>query len=369
MSSECEVHRELFLALCPRASYSIPHSSQCHIEELNHTLELNHIEVLNNHTKELTLLRDRSSPSVWILGLPGPYLHKLLLTVFNNHSNDGYGQIINRQWIDLSLLLHWKSTCDSLHGKQCHASRRGPQHASYRPVLLIDTWLMRLKYTSPGDQYVALSYVWGNCKALKTTNANLQSLLKDQALSSSIIAYKIPQTLTDAIKLLGLIRGRFLWVDSLCIVQDDTDSFQQQLNSMTAIYANAQLTIVAADGDDATYGLRGIKGVSQPRSSPQSSFTLSKDYKIIWTSQYTFGLTSAWDQRGWTFQEDIFSRRRLIFCDNMISWECPTCTVRINMFLFSFMEAIRHVNHLSRAFWSLRRSRAYLFSCLRILKE
>jgi hypothetical protein len=100
-------------------------------------------------------------------------------------------------------------------------------------------------------------------------------------------------------------------------VQDDPHSLRQQLNNIASIYANAQFTIIAADGDDATYGLRGIRGISQPRISPCGLFTLSKGCKVVWNPGNTLA-TSVWDRRGWTFQKGLFSRRRLIFGDDMI---------------------------------------------------
>jgi Heterokaryon incompatibility protein (HET) len=54
-------------------------------------------------------------------------------------------------------------------------------------------------------------------------------------------------------------------VDALCIVQDDSDLTQRQINNMAAVYAGAFVTIVAAQGDHADAGLRGIRQGSTPR--------------------------------------------------------------------------------------------------------
>ncbi|TID24208.1 HET-domain-containing protein [Venturia nashicola] len=56
-----------------------------------------------------------------------------------------------------------------------------------------------------------------------------------------------------------------MWVDTLCISQYDSLTKSREIGLMGAIYANAIVTIVAADGDDTNYGLRGFKGLSDQR--------------------------------------------------------------------------------------------------------
>jgi Heterokaryon incompatibility protein (HET) len=90
---------------------------------------------------------------------------------------------------------------------------------------------------------------------------------------------------------------------------------------MASIYANATLAIVAAGGNDANYGLRGIRGVACPRNHPQRIAKLSNDAQIL---NYDFPKLgeAMWSKRGWTFQEILFSQRNLIFCDDSIMWSC-----------------------------------------------
>lgn len=115
-----------------------------------------------------------------------------------------------------------------------------------RPRLLIDTWAMCVIDFPPGVDYVALSYVWGQTPALKTVQANLQTLQMPQSLSRQDTFSRIPKTIQDAIALTKLLHERYLWVDSLCIVQDDGVGSGNDISKMAAIYANAALTIVAA---------------------------------------------------------------------------------------------------------------------------
>jgi len=90
---------------------------------------------------------------------------------------------------------------------------------------------------------------------------------------------------------------------------------------MAAIYANAALTIVAAEGEDAAHGIRGIKSVSNPRSTLQRVFKLPDGIKAI-QRQDSDIKRSHWSSRGWTYQESLFSKRKLIFLGGSAKWEC-----------------------------------------------
>ena len=77
---------------------------------------------------------------------------------------------------------------------------------------------------------------------------------------------EIPKTIRHAIELVGLLGERYLWVDRLCICQDDEETKASQIDIMGDIYGNALVTIIAASGWDANHGLRGIEGITGPRN-------------------------------------------------------------------------------------------------------
>ncbi|KAK0727622.1 heterokaryon incompatibility protein-domain-containing protein [Lasiosphaeria miniovina] len=236
----------------------------------------------------------------------------------------GHGKLINREWIDTGLLRSWKRSCLEDHGDRCDFAlpKAASELLTQRPQLLIDTWRMCLTDASGDQSYIALSYVWGNCNTFRTSTKNLTELKRDHALSHAIRDSSIPNTIVHAMHFVGILEERYLWVDALCIVQDDDASKHQQLRSMASIYANSVLTIIAAEGHDANHGICGLRNVSEPRNCQQHVFQLPGDTDIIhvpWPEMYD----KTWFSRGWTFQEWLFSSRRLMFGDARVRWQCP----------------------------------------------
>jgi hypothetical protein len=256
-------------------------------------------------------------------------------------------------------------------------------------------------------KYFALSYVWGHSPSTCALLANLHILQKKDALGNFV---ELPRTIAHVIRLTKLLEGRYLWVDRLCIVQDDGLVKQAQLDRMGDIYAEAFATFVAASGSDARDVLKGISGVTGRRYFSGDSLRLSismDDYdnelstrlstfyrpdsdfryaqvtiksaelardsncnssvkpdtddckdafdKIaevdsdvsidskfentaiseiastdlnsrttgeMLVEQAQLLMKSKWYSRGWTFQENMLSCRKIIFQDETVNWEC-----------------------------------------------
>ncbi|KAF7946882.1 uncharacterized protein EAE97_004131 [Botrytis byssoidea] len=162
--------------------------------------------------------------------------------------------------------------------------------------------------------FVALSYVWGEITSdLMLCVSNVQQLAKDFSISR----IDIPATIKDAMIACAMIGKRYLWVDRLCIVQDESDDIKlAQIERMGDIYSSAFLTIVGACGNDARSGLAGIDG--KTRTTAPWVISLHKIVLVEAVFHPFRGEPEAipkWYTRAWTFQELVLSSRLLIFTE------------------------------------------------------
>jgi hypothetical protein len=120
--------------------------------------------------------------------------------------------------------------------------------------------------------------------------------------------HKVPGALTrenqqlvmvvkDAMQLTADIGQRYLWVDSLCIVQDGPEKMDT-INKMDLVYRNSLLTIVAATGDHANVGLPGIRPHS--RVTEQRCADIGEHLKLIVPHSLRVIQTAPWAKRAWT---------------------------------------------------------------------
>lgn len=236
-----------------------------------------------------------------------------------------YEKSLDPEWIDLQAARQWLHRCVKKHGRRC---RNTFGDVSCAPAYLIDTELDCIVEGTPGLEYVALSYTWGTMHAMsfRTNKRNFGRLTVPGGVSQQT---DIPHTIKHAMHVVWSLGERYLWVDSLCIKHDYEEHLQEQLQLMGSIYACAKLTIVSADGD-AWDGLHGIRNVSQPRKLP-NVFSWRNGIKLVVRdlpalsasrSAYEPGPTSEYFRRGWTFQEYLLSRRRLVFGNRQIHWSC-----------------------------------------------
>jgi hypothetical protein len=103
-------------------------------------------------------------------------------------------------------------------------------------------------------RWLALSYVWG---------VNLQTGDHAGYREGSSISLDIPGTVKDAISVTLQLGYRYLWVDEYCIDQNDDNHRNDQIKRMDQIYRGADLTIVAAAGENKVYGLPGVESTKR----------------------------------------------------------------------------------------------------------
>ncbi|KAI0866557.1 HET-domain-containing protein [Xylaria cubensis] len=255
-----------------------------------------------------------------------------LADLANELSSNGKTRIIDNRWIDVNLIRSWHDRCQSEHGKDCD-NYVVEGLGSYQPDWLIDTVRGCLIPYTPGDaprQYSTLSYVWGQTPSFQALKSNIGQLQEVGVLLSGPIARQIPKTIRDAIQITRRLGETFIWVDSLCIVQDDAVTRGKTLRQMHLIYLSSVVTIIAEHGQNARQGIRGIRGLSKRRLHQQTRFEIANDtgkvliFKTDKDRHTSRVLKNPHDyhMRMWTYQEYLFSKRRLIFGSGPVAWMC-----------------------------------------------
>jgi hypothetical protein len=246
-----------------------------------------------------------------------------IIPLMSSDSSQSTGVFVDENWIDIPRLRRWITCCVENHEGNCRNAPTWQRIESLGYLLLLDVELGCLVELSGAEaRYVALSYVWGQvADTTETKLHNLEKFKQPGSLTAERLDINLPETIRDAIRLLSGLKERYLWVDRLCIVQDDTANKSANIAAMGAIYFNALFTIIAADGDDASYGLRGVGSGSKPRSFQQSILQLP-DCPVLVQGDFQTELSSMWSTRGWTYQEQLLSRRLLIFTNGSVVWRC-----------------------------------------------
>lgn len=227
------------------------------------------------------------------------------------------------QYFDVNLARDWLRICDSKHGIDC--SMRARIHPSDTPFRVIDIEAQCIVTASPTTRYAALSYVWGEVKPpiLRTEN---EYLLR---MRGSLKAVSIPQTIQDTMTVCQKLGICYLWVDSLCIAQDDANDVDEQIDHMDVIYRRAYLSIMVTTGADCT---APIPSISQPRQAIQETTTI--DGLPIGTMLLRVRddiLKTKWASRAWTLQEYALSYRSLIFTAKGTFFSCSEGIQREDM--------------------------------------
>lgn len=174
--------------------------------------------------------------------------------------------------------------------------------------------------------FATLSYCWGKFAERPhyvTTRANITDRM--ECIDPSIL----PKTFSDTIFLCRILGIRFLWIDSICIIQGDIDDWKEQSKKMGNIYAQALLNISAAVGIDSNSGLFVSR---DPRKTYPCPFTCrytdknGSDITALFLSclELDANKFSHLDTRGWTFQEMYLPLRTLRFSASGMYWTCTS---------------------------------------------
>ncbi|PSN66379.1 HET-domain-containing protein [Corynespora cassiicola Philippines] len=218
------------------------------------------------------------------------------------------------------------SECNSNHDI-CRAHHLRRQEIPFTKTFFIDTTQNCLVLKDTSKRYLALSYVWGQTPMFKTTSSNVETLQQPGSLIEIESAFS--SVVQDAVKVTKELGERYLWVDALCIPQDDEAQLNYMVARMDSIYAQAYLTIVAMSANDADSPLPGVRrGTRSPgislihRVVPPHEKHSPSTYATIRLSLSHLTVSSRYVSRGWTFQESCLARRCLIFTNHETFLHC-----------------------------------------------
>ncbi|KAH8649459.1 heterokaryon incompatibility protein-domain-containing protein [Tricladium varicosporioides] len=208
----------------------------------------------------------------------------------------------------------------------------GLTQTSWRPTRLIDLGSLdgplsaRLvvfsdNQSGPKEPYATLSHRWGSAEMPRLTTKGLA------ALCQAIVIETLPKTFQDAFVAMKTLKLRYIWIDSLCIMQDSEDDWHKESALMAEVYQNASFNISSTGGLDSTAGLY-----------PPCRFPTDMPYKIELSQSYTWAAGEYYivnprfwssgvserplNKRGWVFQERVLAQRVLHFGTEQLYFEC-----------------------------------------------
>jgi hypothetical protein len=155
----------------------------------------------------------------------------------------GKGRLMKTHQLDFELLKRWELFCSAGHLHTCKPAAIANDSILFEGFRLIDVVERCVVPAPPGATYVALSYVWGDDPQLENKAPVRERLYSPGGLHDSCSDISI--VIKDAMLLCEQF-GRYLWVDALCIMQDDTEDKAVQIQRMDQIYSQASFTLVVS---------------------------------------------------------------------------------------------------------------------------
>ena len=221
-------------------------------------------------------------------------------------------------------MRHWIDDCVANHGI-CHENY--PAHCPTRLLDLVQLWssgdvvlVERVEKSDGYIPYTALSHCWGSTThgPVTTTLANLER--RKQRIRFA----DLPLTFQDALTTTRKLKIPYLWIDSLCIIQDSPDDWEKEAAKMSAVYAGSVCTLSALGSPDSNGGF-------YRQTEKHTDFVYRHDLemgsqrvRVFACEPNDWGLNGPLMDRAWTLQERELSNRLLHFSRNDLFWECKT---------------------------------------------
>ncbi|KAF2816918.1 HET-domain-containing protein [Mytilinidion resinicola] len=233
------------------------------------------------------------------------------------------------------VLSEWLNDCDKNHS----ACKRGNKTLPTRVVNVgeksaegYDPFL----HISSGEvgQYAALSHCWGKTTFLKTTKSNVTQH------QSRIPFTALPINFQHAVIVCRAIGIQYIWIDSLCIIQDDGPDWEIEASRMASIYQNASVVLFASNAADSQGGLWSKKWdkdaahadgieefeyINHDGTRSQIIARKSPSHDTLIPGPYLeYEAPSPLSTRAWAFQEQLLPERSIFFTGKELLWKCQS---------------------------------------------
>lgn len=221
------------------------------------------------------------------------------------------------------LWKKWLSDCGSSHSSCASIIKHnlparvidvGPSDGSVAPRLH--------QSTGESGEWAALSHCWGKTVSKMLTLTSLDDLIQNIPMTS------LSNNFQDAIKITRILGIQYLWIDSLCIIQDSMDDWLRESATMGEIYKHSSLTIAATNAEDGSVGFlrkRPAEIHCQLQGEGEEILPVYIRPRIDW---YCFPeIVGPLTRRGWVLQERLLSQRILHFGGQQTMWQCQSKTL------------------------------------------
>ncbi|OAK93459.1 HET-domain-containing protein [Phaeosphaeriaceae sp. SRC1lsM3a] len=212
----------------------------------------------------------------------------------------------------------WLRTCEDNH-PDCRQDTGG-QRLPTRVLQILGPERVRLYVPKPAEvgQWACLSHCWGGIQSMLCTTKATQKLHQD-----NIAWHDLPPTFQDAIEVTRHLGIKYLWIDSLCIIQDDAEDWRHEGSKMASIYAGCYVTLAASashhSGESLCHALLDEK-FEMHRHSDDMPYDIY--YRKVPDHTRYLANTMPLMKRAWAFQERTLSNRIAHFGETELYWEC-----------------------------------------------
>jgi hypothetical protein len=166
---------------------------------------------------------------------------------------------------------------------------------------------------------MTLSYRWAKNPSIVLLSSNLEDFRRGAPIS------RLPKTFREAITVARRFSVKYMWIDSLCIIQDSLEDWARESLQMHQVYANSACIISATASEGPDEGLFRSRSAQETLSGHiKVQFADGKPRRFdVWDQHHMQRLTQGpLTDRGWVFQERILSPRVLHFTQTQVVWEC-----------------------------------------------